>query len=423
MIDVSTKTTVLLTLSLLKGVGPAALRHVVQIPFFEEEGIVELIARLPRNAGANIDSAAISAAISEANRQIGLVDTAGARIISTADAEYPELLKKTKDDPQILFVKGNLAPEPEKSVAIIGTREPTEHGKVIAQRLTGFFVEQGWSIVSGLALGCDALAHEAAMNAGGHTVAVLAHGLQTVAPSRHKKLAARILETGGALVTEYRFGQEPLPTNFVKRDRIQAGLSQGVVMIQSDLQGGSLHASRASIGYGRWLAVPFPTGQDISRDEPKIQANLMLADGTQTDQTALLKCDGRDLNRLIVLRGKSDYARMLGTHFLQEQAMPETEAEPIRDLFSALPTPQSAPVVNVKSPEPDPIKKILLDHIAMIEKQLEVYHHGLVKYGRDIARQEHYQKLMHDFNRLQESLQRVREIEVSVNQESRLNRP
>lgn len=411
MIDISTKTTVLLTLSLLKGVGPAALRHIAQLPFFEEEGISELIARLPRNAGANIDNTAISAAVREADRQIRLVDTAGARIISTADAEYPALLKKTKDDPRILFVKGNLGPAPEKSVAIIGTREPTEHGRVIAQRLTGFFVEQGWSVVSGLALGCDALAHEAAMNAGGHTVAVLAHGLQTVAPSRHKNLAARILETGGALVTEYRFGQEPLPTNFVKRDRIQAGLAQGVVMIQSDIKGGSLHASRASIGYGRWLAVPFPTDQDISRAEPKIQANLMLADGMPTDITALLKCDARDLGRVIVLRGKSDYARMLGTDLLQEQVTTETKPEPIRDLFSPPPASQPSAVVHPKAPEPDRISQIFLDHIAMIEEQLKVYHHGLVNHGRNIAQQEHYQQLMRDFDRLQESLQHVREIE------------
>lgn len=415
---------------MLKGVGPAALRNVAQIPFFEEEGILDLLAQLPRNVGANIDASAISAAVAEAGRQSDMAQSAGARIISTADPEYPSLLKRTKDDPQILFVKGMLAEAPEKSVAIIGTREPTEHGKIIANRLTKFFVEEGWSVVSGLALGCDALAHEAALDAGGHTVAVLAHGLQTVAPSRHKKLAARILESGGALVTEYKFGQEPLPTNFVKRDRIQAGFAQGVVMVQSDLVGGSLHASRASIGYGRWLAVPFPTDQDVSRSEPKIQANLLLADGMPKEKAALLKCEQRDLERIITLRSKSDYARMLGTQHPAE-LQPAPVQEPIGDLFSISPaaayTP--APIADPTLPpvQPTPkvnrVNQILLEHIKMVEERLEVYHRGFVEHGREIDQNNHYQQLMRDFDRLQVSLRRVRELEFTLVQEQKAQKP
>jgi DNA processing protein len=194
---------------------------------------------------------------------------------------------------------------------VIGTREPTEHGKTIAERVTGYFVSEGWSVVSGLALGCDAIAHQAALDARGHTVAVLAHGLHTIAPSRHKKLAERILDTGGALVTEYSFGQEPLPQQFVKRDRIQAGLVQGVVMIQSDVVGGSLFASRAALDYQRWLAVPYPTPQDISKEEPKIQGNLLLVNWSPEEKTDVLKCQPSDLRRLIILRSKSDYAQMV----------------------------------------------------------------------------------------------------------------
>lgn len=426
MTDISTKTTVLLTLSMIKGVGPAALRNVARIPFFEEEGIRELLAQLPRNAGANIDASAVSAAVAEAGRQSDMAQSAGARIISTADPEYPLLLKTTKDDPQILFVKGKLAEAPEKSVAIIGTREPTEHGKIIANRLTKFFVDEGWSVVSGLALGCDALAHEATLDAGGHTVAVLAHGLQTVAPSRHKKLAARILESGGALVTEYKFGQEPLPTNFVKRDRIQAGFAQGVVMIQSDLVGGSLHASRASIGYGRWLAVPFPTDQDISRSEPKIQANLLLADGTPKEKAALLKCEQRDLERIITLRSKSDYARMLRTqHPAEPKAAPVQE--PIGDLFSIPPAAPSAPAHLAaptlsqvqQPPKVNRVNQILLEHIKMVEEQLEFFHRGFVELGQEIGQNDSYQQLMRDFAQLQESLQRVRQLEFTLGREKK----
>ncbi|WP_374291758.1 DNA-processing protein DprA [Paenirhodobacter enshiensis] len=311
MTEVSHKTRTLLALSMLKGVGPAALRKIAAVRGFEKMPKDELRLHLPRNTAAATSPNAWQQADGEADRQIELATTAGAHIISSADLEYPTLLTETRDDPQILFVKGRFASSAEKSVAIIGTREPTDHGSVITQRLTNFFVSEGWSIVSGLAIGCDAIAHEAALDAGGHTVAVLAHGLQTVAPSRHKKLAQRIFEAGGALVTEYRFGQEPLPTNFVKRDRIQAGMAQGVIMVQSDVTGGSLHASRASIDYGRWLAVPYPTEQDIGRKEPKVQGNLLLADGTPQEKATLLKCDHISLRKLIVLRGRDDYGRMI----------------------------------------------------------------------------------------------------------------
>lgn len=311
MTKISPQTRVLLTLSMLKGVGPATLRKVSSVPNFGQMPIEHLRVYLPKNVAANVDSMMMADALSEANKQIDLASEAGARIISSIDSEYPRLLMQTHDDPHILFVKGNLASTPEKSVAVIGTREPTEHGRIIAERLISFFVSEGWSVVSGLALGCDAIAHQAAVDAGGHTVAVLAHGLHTIAPSRHKKLAERILDSGGALVTEYRFGQEPLPQQFVKRDRIQAGLAQGVVMIQSDVVGGSLFASRAALDYQRWLAVPYPTPRDISKKEPKIQGNLLLANGSPEEMTNVLKCQPSDLRRLIILRSKSDYAQMV----------------------------------------------------------------------------------------------------------------
>ena len=308
MIEISAQTKALLVLSILKGVGPSALREIAAVPGFEKMTKDELRRWLPRRASGGD----LTDAEREAERQAELAKAAGARIISAADFDYPKLLLKTPDDPQILFVKGRLTSTPEKSVAIIGTREPTEHGKIIAQRITAFFVREGWSVVSGLAIGCDAIAHEAALDARGHTVAVLAHGLQTIAPSRHKKLAQRILDSGGALVTEFRFGQEPFPANFVKRDRIQAGLAQGVVMVQSAVAGGSLHASRASINYGRWLAVPNPTRQDIERRETKVQGNLVLVDGSMHNKAGLLKCDKEDLHqRLIVLRNKGDYTKLI----------------------------------------------------------------------------------------------------------------
>lgn len=311
MITISPSTKHILALSMLQGVGPATLRRVASHGW-ESAPITELSQRIPAIAKAVSVPSAWDLAQELAQKQCDAAEKAEAHIISALDEGYPALLSATKDDPFILFIKGTLFRTPEKSVAIIGTRQPTKHGEMITRRITDFFCGERWSVVSGLALGCDGLAHRAAIEAGGHTVAVLAHGLQTVAPSQHRKLAEEILNSGGALVSEYRFGQGALPTQFVKRDRTQAGLSQGVVMIQSDLKGGSLHASRAALDYERWLAVPYPTAADQQADEPKVQANLMIANSdADIDRATLLKCHISRLAKVIVLRAKEDYPQML----------------------------------------------------------------------------------------------------------------
>lgn len=311
MITISPSTQKMLALSMLSGVGPATLRRVVS-QCLESAPIVELTQRIPAIAKALVVPSAWERAQELAQEQCDAAQKAGAYIISALDEGYPALLSATKDDPFILFVKGTLFQTPEKSVAIIGTRQPTKHGEMITRRITDFFCSQRWSVVSGLALGCDGIAHRAAIKAGGHTVAVLAHGLQTVSPSQHRKLAEEILSSGGALVSEYRFGQGAMPNQFVKRDRTQAGLSRGVVMIQSDLKGGSLHASRAALDYERWLAVPYPTAADQQANEPKIRANLMIANsGADIDRANLLKCHISRLSKVIVLRAREEYPQLV----------------------------------------------------------------------------------------------------------------
>lgn len=294
---------------MLAGVGPATLKNASRAINFENKSIDQIAADLPR-LQSGLSESAWTDALSRADEQISLATEMGCRILSPLDSEYPRLLAATRDDPFLIWVRGVLAPTPEKSVAIIGTREPTDHGKLIAQRITRYFVEQGWSVVSGLALGCDAIAHREAVTAGGHTIAVLAHGLQTIAPSNHRALAEDILNAGGALLSQYPIGREAIPQQFAQRDKTQAGLAQGVVMIQSDLKGGSLHASRAALDLGRWLAVPYPTERDRSMNEMKIQANLLLADGDQTEKQKLLRLKNEEnLRQLLILRSKDDYAQ------------------------------------------------------------------------------------------------------------------
>ena len=325
MSEISNATGKLLALSMLKGIGPATLRKMAGMINIEAASPDSIANQFPSNSHILRDSQAWTRALEDAEKQAEQAQRHNARILSPLDPDYPQLLAGTKDDPFLLYVRGALAPDPAKSVAVIGTRDPTPHGKLIAQRITQYLVEQGWSIASGLALGCDALAHQSALDHDGHTVAVMAHGLHTVAPKTNKKLAEDILDKGGALVSEYGFGVEPRPEFFVKRDRIQAGLSQGVVMIQSDHKGGSLHASRAALDYGRWLAVPYPTEQDRQNREPKVQANLTFADGTEQEKEDLLRCSANALERIIILRSRDDYGKMLANKALPDATLPPVQ--------------------------------------------------------------------------------------------------
>lgn len=309
---ISPATKSLLILSMIKGVGPVLLRRAAIFFKTTNNYSIDELCNLDKKFNLLInDGDNLKLAIDRSNEQIAFSSEKDFRIISILDSDYPSLLSETKDDPCLLYIKGLLFSKPENSVAVIGTRQPTNHGKMITERVTKFFVENEWSIVSGLALGCDSIAHETALSLKGHTVAVLAHGLHTVAPARHKKLAERIVESGGALITEYPYGHDVQNQQYVKRDRIQSGLSKGVVMIQSDIKGGSLYASRASLEYGRWLAVPFPTKEDRNNSEHKIQANLLIANGSDYEKIDILKMRKEQLRNIIILNDKSDYFKLI----------------------------------------------------------------------------------------------------------------
>lgn len=296
----------LLTLRKLDQVGPAALRKIAADPSFKGDSIPQLALRHDKIAKALGKEGALDDAIAAAETAISNLESLGVTLLSELDDQYPQLLCDAPERPFFLAYLGNL-PQTQKTVAVIGTRQPTAHGSLIAERVTAFFSNKGWSIISGLALGCDAIAHKVALDCGAHTVAVLAHGLHTIAPKSNETLAQRILANGGALVTEFVFGEDPIPRNFATRDKTQAGMSRGVVMIQSDLIGGSLHASRASLGYGRILGVPGVTERDLANQEPKAEANRVLVDGNNSQRLELLKCKPQELKGLFAIRSKVDY--------------------------------------------------------------------------------------------------------------------
>lgn len=317
---ISKETKFLLALSHLKGIGPAAIKSIADIDDINNLNIDYIVTHHKKiQSLLSDDTKNWEKCLAFVDKQVDYADKYQARIISILDDDYPPLLKTSMEDPSILFVRGNLFSNPNSSVGVIGTREPTNHGKIITERICNFFIENNWSIVSGLAIGCDTIAHQTAVKHKSHTLAVLAHGLEIIAPKQNERLAQDILSLGGALVSQFPFGTEIRPTNFVVRDKVQAGLSQGIIMVQSDVKGGSLHASRAILTNNRWLAIPNPTSLDRQNQERKIGANLVIIDGESSDIELLLKCKKSDLNNIIKLYGKDDYSKMLAKNTRTEQ--------------------------------------------------------------------------------------------------------
>ncbi|QIN78937.1 DNA-protecting protein DprA [Rubrobacter marinus] len=196
----------------------------------------------------------------------------GYRAVTLADADYPESLAEAPDPPPALFVGGGLPEGP--AVAIVGSRKASATALDAARALGRALAERGACVVSGLALGVDAAAHEGALEAGGTTVGVLGCGIDGVYPRSHRKLFGLVRESGG-IVSEYGLGEPPLRWRFPARNRVISGLSACVVVVEAPEQSGSLITARHAADAGRdvW-AVPGPIGFDECRG-----SNKLLADG------------------------------------------------------------------------------------------------------------------------------------------------
>lgn len=179
----------------------------------------------------------------------------GIGIISLMDERYPALLMNIDDPPTALFYKGNYkAILNKKTVAIIGTRNPSDKGKSVAFRFGQIFAEKDYTIVSGLAVGCDSFAHKGCLSSNGDTIAVLPCGLDMVVPASNKNLSDEIIKNNGCLVSEYPIGTKPINAYYVRRDRIQSGLSQIVLVAETTLDSGTINTMNFALKYKRKLA-------------------------------------------------------------------------------------------------------------------------------------------------------------------------
>jgi DNA processing protein len=176
--------------------------------------------------------------------------------LTTKDKHYPQVLKQIDSPPKQLFTLGQpIGDEPK--LTVIGSRDPSYYGINVCQKIVDEISRAGVTVVSGLALGIDSIAHEACIKAGGKTIAVMPAGLDKIYPRSHANLAKKILASGGTLIAEYPIGTEPLKHHFINRNRICSGLSDGVLVIEAAQKSGTLITAQFAIDQNRMvMAVP-----------------------------------------------------------------------------------------------------------------------------------------------------------------------
>ena len=214
-------------------------------------------------------------AFSKAEEILSTSEKLGINIVSFQDEQYPRLLSTIRYFPVLLNFKGDIdSLNNNPCVAIVGTKNPTKFGYKFGFHLGEFFASNGFNVVSGLALGCDTVAHRGTFSGNGTTTAVLAHGLDMIYPKENQELSDEILEHGGILVSEYFAGQKPFPNYFIARDRIQAGLSLGVIVVETEVKAGTMHTVKSCIKNNRILATLNHPSKYHSN--PKSQGNQLL---------------------------------------------------------------------------------------------------------------------------------------------------
>lgn len=188
--------------------------------------------------------------------ELAKAEAANVRVLVWDDPDYPSNLKRIDSAPPLLYLRGELRPEDEWAVAVVGTRRATDYDKEVTRKLVTELARAGVTVVSGLARGVDAAAHRAALDEGGRTIAVLGNGLDRVYPPEHLDLARAIVEQG-ALISEQPLGMRPDARNFPARNRIISGLSLGVLVVACPWNSGAIITARQALEQGREVfAIP-----------------------------------------------------------------------------------------------------------------------------------------------------------------------
>jgi DNA processing protein len=251
--------------NLVSGIGPVRLAA-LRAAFGDLERAWHASPAKLREAG--LDSRAIDALLEvrhniDLDAELQRIESQGFRACNLEQVGYPRRLLEIDQPPPLVYIWGSLAERDQWAVAIVGTRRPSSYGRVVAAEIATAMAQQGLTVVSGLARGIDGIAHRAALDAGGRTIAVLGSGLANIYPPEHKALANAVAENG-AVITEYSLDTVPEGRNFPPRNRIISGLSLGVIVIEAGRTSGALITADFAADQGRDVfAVP----GDITRHQ------------------------------------------------------------------------------------------------------------------------------------------------------------
>lgn len=247
-----------LALRLVPGLGTRRVIQLLekfktpQLLFRSSVSELEATGAPPGPARSIVSGCTFDDAIDQQNR----VRAAGATLVSFHDRSYPELLKEILDPPLLLFARGDLSLLSHPSIAVVGTRKPTPYGMAVAEKLGGELAAAGLCVISGMARGIDTAAHKAALSVGGKTTAVFGCGVDMTYPSENRKFQEQIVSRG-LTISEFPMGAPAYPQNFPIRNRIVAGMSQGVLVVEGAQYSGSAITARLAVEQGREVfAIP-----------------------------------------------------------------------------------------------------------------------------------------------------------------------
>ena len=282
-----------IALQLVPGVGDVLMKALVAYCGSAEAVFREKQHKLAKIPGVGTHTAAAIAGFKDWNRvetECAWVQKNGIRALFFTDAEYPFRLKGCSDAPGLLFVKGNMDLNARRMVGVVGTRRATRPGKSRTIQLTTDLGTLGCHIISGLAYGIDAQAHQAAVQAGIPTAAVVAHGLDVVYPPCHHQLARNMLEQGGAIISDQLHGMKLSPEHFPRRNRIIAGLCDALLLVESMEDGGAMITADIALSYNRDVfAIP-----GRPEDEASAGCNLLIR-----SNRAALVCSAADIAEMM----------------------------------------------------------------------------------------------------------------------------
>ncbi len=249
----------LIALNMMEGMGPVTVTSLVDALGSAEAVFSASAADLMKAKGVGPRVAGL---ITEQRgsvdwqREIAECERLGVRLVTRQDPEYPQSLLSIHDPPLALYIRGALQSRDSKSIAVVGTRRPSHYGREVTALLAGQIAEAGYTVVSGLAVGVDTIAHRQALTMRGRTVGVLGSGMKNMYPASNRGLASEIVESG-AVISEFPLDRAPDKTTFPIRNRIVTGLSTGVLVVEAGIKSGAMITARLGLEQGREVfAVP-----------------------------------------------------------------------------------------------------------------------------------------------------------------------